>query len=190
MNILAQLPKSHPSSIMSSGIICSTTCSVCTANTAPDTQQDNPMLHVELEELCPNVPSKYQDYLHVFSKWQGMTLPPHHAYNHKIETNLGMMPPFGPIYSLSEVRQLALHEFLEENLTNHFIHPLSSPAGTPIHFIQKKDSLLWLAVDYRGLNHITRKDRYPLPLIPNLLDHLCSTHIFSKIDTWGVYNLV
>jgi len=59
------------------------------------------------------------------------------AYDHKIETNPGMTPPFGPIYSLLEVKQLALHEFLEENLANHFIRPLSSPAGTPILFIQK-----------------------------------------------------
>jgi len=158
VNILAQLPKSHPSSIVSSGIIHSTTCSACAANTAPDTQQDDPTLCVELEELCPNVPSKYQDYLHVFSKWQGTTLPPHHAYDHKIETDLGMMPPFGPIYSLLEVEQLALCECLEENLANHFICPLSSPASAPILFIQKKDSLLWLMVDHQGLNHITRKD--------------------------------
>ena len=119
-----------------------------------------------------------------------MTLPPHHAYDHKIETDPNMVPPFSPIYSLSEVEQLALHEFLEENLANHFIRPSSSPAGTPILFIRKKDGLLQLAVDYQGLNHITRKDQYPLPLIPNLLDRLRSTRIFSKIDLRGAYNLI
>jgi len=120
---------------VSSGIICSTTCSTRAANTTPDTQQDNPALCVELEELRPDVPSKYQDYLHVFSKRQGMTLPPHRAYDHKIETDPGTTPPFGPIYSLLEVEQLALHEFLEENLANHFIRPSSSPASAPILFI-------------------------------------------------------
>jgi len=115
---------------------------------------------------------------------------PRRTYDHKIETDLGTMPPFSPIYSLLEVEQLALHEFLEENLANHFICPLSSPAGTPILFIRKKDGLLWLVVDYQGLNRITRKDRYPLLLIPDLLDHLCSTCIFSKINLRGAYNLV
>jgi hypothetical protein len=100
------------------------------------------------------------------------------------------MPPFGPIYSLSEVEQLVLREFLDENLTNHFIHPSSSSAGTLILFIRQKDSSLRLAIDYRGLNQITKKDRYPLPLIPNLLDRLCSANIYTKINLCGAYNLV
>jgi hypothetical protein len=75
-------------------------------------------------------------------------------------------PPFGPIYSLSEVEQLALREFLDDNLKNQFIHPSQSSAGAPILFIKKKDGSLRLAVDYRGLNKITKKDRYPLPLSP------------------------
>jgi hypothetical protein len=60
----------------------------------------------------------------------------------------------------------------------------------PILFIKKKDSLLQLAVDYWGLKHITKKDRYPLPLITDLLDHLCSACIFTKIDLCGTYNLI
>jgi len=59
--------------------------------------------------------------------------------------------PFTP--SRTEVEQLTLHEFLDYNLANHFIHPLQSVSGTPILFI--KDSSLRLAVDYLGLNWIT-----------------------------------
>jgi hypothetical protein len=99
-------------------------------------------------------------------------------------------PPFGPIYSLSEVEQLALQEFLDDNLKNQFIRPSQSSTGTPILFIKKKDSSLRLAVNYRGLNKITKKDRYPLPLIPNLLDRLCSARIYTKLDLRGAYNLV
>jgi len=75
--------------------------------------------------------------------------------------------PYGPIYSLSEVEQLALREFLDENLNNEFL--LSY--GPPVLFI-KKDGSLRLTVD----------DRYPLPLIPDLLDRLHSTRVFSKLN--------
>ncbi len=140
--------------------------------------------------LCQSVLATYHEYLDVFSKSKGTTLPPCRTYDHKIKLENDATPPFGPIYSLSEVEQLALHQFIDENLANHFIHPSQSPSSTPILFIKKKDGSLRLAVDYRGLNHITRKDCYPLPLIPDLLDQLRTAHIFMKIDLWGVYNLV
>jgi hypothetical protein len=101
----------------------------------------------------------------------------------------GTTPPFSLIYSLSEVK-LALKKFLDENLTNSFIHPSQSPAGASILFIKKKDSLLHLTVNYQGINKITKKDRYPLPLIPDLLDHLHSACMFTKINLHSVYSLV
>jgi hypothetical protein len=60
----------------------------------------------------------------------------------------------------------------------------------PILFIKKNDSLLQLTVDYWGLNCITKKDRYPLPLITDLLDCLCSVCIFIKVDLQAAYNLI
>ena len=57
-------------------------------------------------------------------------------------------------------------------------------------FIRRKDSSLCLAVDYRGLNRITKKDQYPVPLIPDLLDRLHSANIYSKTDLRGAYTLV
>jgi len=57
-------------------------------------------------------------------------------------------------------------------------------------FVKKKDSSLRLCVDWHGLNTITKKDRYPLPLIPNLLDRLRGSRVFTKIDLRGAYNLV
>ena len=56
--------------------------------------------------------------------------------------------------------------------------------------MKKKDGSLRLCVDYRGLNKITVHNRYPLPLIPELLDRLRSARVFSKIDLRGAYNLV
>ena len=76
-----------------------------------------------------------------------------------------------------------------ENLGKKF-RPSRSPAGSPILFVKKKDGSLRLCVDYRGLNKITVKNRYPLPLIPNLLDQLRTATHFTKIDLRGAYNLV
>jgi hypothetical protein len=76
INIMAQLAKSHPSSIVSASVIRSTTCYAHASNTAPDSSSSDPALHAELEELHPHLPSKYQPYTDVFSKRKGTTLPP------------------------------------------------------------------------------------------------------------------
>ena len=96
-------------------------------------------------------------------------------------------PPFGAIYSLP-VEQLALREFLDENLKNQFIRPSQSSAGAPVLFI--KDGTLRLAVDYTGLNKVIKQDRYPLPLIADLPDRLRSARVFTMLDLRGAYNLV
>jgi len=59
---------------------------------------------------------------------------------------------------LSKFKQEALKEFIDKNLTNGFICSMSSPHGTPVLFIKKKDGSLWLCVDFHGLNKITKKD--------------------------------
>jgi len=91
---------------------------------------------------------------------------------------------------LSKFEQEVLKEFINENLTNGFIHSISSPHGAPVLFIKKKDGFLRLCVDFRRLNKITKKDQYPLPLISDLLDSLCKARIYTKIDLRHTYHLV
>jgi hypothetical protein len=117
-------------------------------------------------------------------------LPSHRPYDHVIPLIPGETPPFGPIYSLSEVELKALSDYIEEHLDKGFIQPSSSPAGAPILFVKKKDGSLRLCVDYRALNKVTIKNRYPLPLISEMLDRLRSARYFTKIDLRGAYNLV
>jgi len=106
----------------------------------------------------------------------GSTLPPRRPHDHHIDLMDDTTLPYGPIYSLSEVEQLALREFFDENLNNQFIRPSQSPIRPPVLFI-RKDRSLRLAVDERGLNKITPKDRCPFPLIPVLVDHLRSVRV-------------
>src|SRR2546421_12240332 len=76
------------------------------------------------------------------------------------------------------------------NLENGFICPSTSPTGAPILFIKKKDGDLRLCVDYRGLNKIKVKNRYPIPLISKSLDRLSRVKIYMKLDICSAYNLI
>lgn len=166
--------------------------SACATYDTPATFGDDVVPDSEeyIAELRNIVPCEYHDLLAAFSKHRADTLPPHRAYDLTIDTEEGKQPPFGPIYSLSEVELKALREWLDENLSKGFIRASQSPAGSPILFVKKKDGSLRLCVDYRALNNITIKNRYPLPLIPEALDRLRSGKIFTKLDLRGAYNLV
>src|SRR6266511_798177 len=126
----------------------------------------------------------------VFSQAKADTLPAHHPYDLKIDLEEGAEPPLGRMYSLSQTEAQALHEFLDENLCIGFICPSKSAHGVPILFVKKKDGSLRLCVDFRGLNRITKKDRYPLPLISDLLDAPGRARIYTKIDLRHAYHLV
>jgi hypothetical protein len=75
-----------------------------------------------------------------------------------------------------------LKEQIKELLKKGFIHPSSSPWGAPVIFVLKKDGSQRLCVDYRALNEVTVKNKYPLPRIDDLFDQLCGACVFSKID--------
>ena len=137
-----------------------------------------------------NVPEEYHEFADVFSKSRSDKLPEHRPYDLKIHLEEGTEPPLGTMYSLSQVELKALREFIDENLANGFIRPTRSPHGAPILFVKKKDGSLRLCVDFRGLNKITVKDRYPLPLITDLLDSPRKARIYTKIDLRHAYHLV
>ena len=138
----------------------------------------------------PHLPEKYKDFADVFEKKKAEILPEHRPYDCAIELEDDKVPPFGPIYGLTEDESKTLYEYLQDNLKTEFIRHSTSPAGAPILFVKKKDGSLRLCVDYRGLNRITKKNRYPLPLIPSLLDQLRTAKRFTKIDLRGAYNLI
>ena len=79
---------------------------------------------------------------------------------------------------------------LTDLLSKGFIRPSGSPFGAPILFVRKKDGSLRLCVDYRMLNKLTIKNRYPLPRIPELMDRLKGASVFSKIDLRSGYHQI
>jgi len=133
---------------------------------------------------------EYHEYANVFSKSKAETLALHCPYDLWIDLEKDSHPPVGTIYFLSKFKQEALKEFIDENQTNGFIHSTSSPHGAPVLFVKKKDRSLRLCVDFCRLNKITKKDRYLLLLISDLLDPPCKAHIYTKIDFRHTYHLV
>jgi len=124
------------------------------------------------------VPKCYHDFADVFSKSKAKNLAPHRDYDLKIEIEDGAKPPLGPIYPLSESELVTLWEFIDEHLAMGFIRSSKSPFGAPVLFVKKKDGSLRLCVDFCRLNAITQKDKYPLPLISDLLDALRRARVF------------
>ena len=102
----------------------------------------------------------------------------------------GKEPFFGPLYAFLENELQILKSYIEKNLDSDFIARLKSSAGAPVLFIKKGDGSLRLCVDYRGLNVITIKNRYPIPLVSEILNRLRKATIFIKLDCRGAYNLL
>ncbi|MBW0492293.1 hypothetical protein O181_032008 [Austropuccinia psidii MF-1] len=143
----------------------------------------------EIEAVLKVVPPAYHQCLDVFSKVKAQKLPPHHACDHQIELE-GLLPPVGVIWSSSKNESEALWAYLSENLEKGFIRQSSFSTGAPVLFVKKKDWGLRLCVDYRTLNAVTRKNKYPVPPLNHLLTVFKSSTIFSKIDLCGDYNLL
>jgi hypothetical protein len=103
-------------------------------------------------------------------------------WDHAIELVPGEKPSGCKVYPLSPSEQKELDAFLKENLETGRIRPSKSPMASPVFFIKKKDRALRLVQDYRALNAITIKNKYPLPLIFELIEKLRGARYFTKLD--------
>ena len=142
------------------------------------------------DSKSPPIPEAYRDFADVFDEVESEVLPEHRSYDLKIDLEEGAEPPIGRIYPLSPRELEALREFIDKQLVSGAIRPSTSPHGAPVLFVPKKDGSLRLCVDFRGLNRITKKDRYPLPLISDLLDAPKKAKIYTKLDLAHAYHLV
>ena len=136
------------------------------------------------------VPTEYHNFAYVFRKSNAYTLAPHRPYNLKIEIPEGTALPVTPMYPLSQLELQALRDFIEEHLHSGFIRSTSSPHGAPVLFAKKKYGGLRLCIDFRGLNKITKKDRYPLPFISDLLTTAGKAHVYTTLDICHAYHMI
>ncbi|GJR01191.1 putative reverse transcriptase domain-containing protein [Tanacetum coccineum] len=107
-------------------------------------------------------------------------------------SNLDLVPGAAPVarapYRLAPSELKELSEQLKELSDKGFIRPSSSPWGAPVLFVKKKDGSFRMCIDYRELNKLTVKNRYPLPRIDDLFDQLQGSSVYSKIDLRSGYH--
>ena len=136
------------------------------------------------------LPNYIRGFKFVFAKKDFNILPEHRQWDHAIELILGSEPKLSKVYPLSPVEQKELDAFLEKNLHTEQICPFKSPMAALVFFIKKKDGSLWLVQDYRALNSMTVKNKYPLPLISELVFQLHGARYFTKLNVyWGFNNV-
>nr|GEZ09454.1 putative polyprotein [Tanacetum cinerariifolium] len=144
-----------------------------------DTSSDGPSL-----ETHPIV----RDFSNVFPE-ELPGIPPERKVEFGIEMILGTQPISKALYHMAPIELKELKEKLQELLDLGFIHPSVSLWGAPILFVKKKDGNMRLFIDYRDLNRVTIRNRYPLPRIDDLFDQLQGAKFFFKIDLKSGYHL-
>ena len=115
-------------------------------------------------------------------------LPPVREIDFAIELELGTTPISIAPYRMAPAELAELKKQLQDLLDKGFIRPSVSPWGAPVLFVRKKDGSLRLCIDYRKLNQVTIKNKYPLPRIDDLFDQLQAAKVFSKIDLRSGYH--
>nr|GFB80133.1 putative reverse transcriptase domain-containing protein [Tanacetum cinerariifolium] len=113
-------------------------------------------------------------------------------YYKGVEFQIDLVPGVAPVarapYRLAPFEMKELAEQLKELSDKGFIRPSSSPWGAPVLFVKKKDGSFRMCIDYRELNKLTVKNRYPLPRIDDLFDQIQGFSVYSKIDLRSGYH--
>eukprot|EP00253_Pinus_taeda_P027714 PITA_27714 len=117
-------------------------------------------------------------------------LPPRRNIDFTIELVPGVAPVSRAPYRMSVPELTELKMQLQELLDKNYIHPSVSPWGAPVLFVKKKDGTLRMCIDYRQLNKLTIKNKYPLPRIDELFDQVKGATVFSKIDLRSGYHQI
>jgi Reverse transcriptase (RNA-dependent DNA polymerase) len=137
------------------------------------------------------VPKHYHHYGRVFQEEASERFPAPRKWDHAIDLKEDVPSSIDcRIYPLSLKEKEAQHAFIEENLCLKWIRRSKSPYASGFFFIQKKDGKLWPVQDYRNLNKWTVPNKYPLPLIPDLIHSIAGKMLFTKFDVqWGYNNI-
>jgi len=112
------------------------------------------------------------------------------TFDHAIDLKDGAPPPWGPIYPMSAYQLAELNKYLHKMFAEGKIVHSKSPAGAPILYVPKPDGRLRLWVDYRQLNKLTILNKYPLPLMTELMERAAGATIFTNLDLKDGYHLI
>lgn len=142
---------------------------------------------MNMENMHTTLQCLIEEYRDIFPEQLPKELPPRRTVEHGIELEQGAKPPSRPPYRLNFVEQDELKKQIQQLIDGNLIRPSVSPYGSPVLFVKKKSGELRMCIDYRALNNLTVKNKYPIPRVDDLLDQLSQAKYFSKLDLTSGY---
>ena len=137
--------------------------------------------------LSPAIQQVMDEYKSVFEEIP-YGLPPDRGEGHTIPLEPGAVPPFKRMYRMSPKEKLEVDKQVKSLMAKGWVEPSTSPYGAPVLFVVKKGGELRMCIDFRALNKLTIKNRYPLPRIDDLMDKLHGATVFSSLDLQQGYH--
>ena len=153
--------------------------------------QDN----VPTSNPSPFLPTQEADLQVLLNKFQSIFqppsgLPPSRSHDHRIPLIERCKPPSARPYKYGPFQKTEIEKCVKELLDSGFIRPSHSPFSSPVLLVKKKEGTWRMCMDYRALNLLTIKDKYPIPLIDELLDEFFGATYFSKLDLRSGYHQI
>jgi hypothetical protein len=140
------------------------------------------------EEILRKLPGWLHDLKEGFLPSIANALPPQRPWDHRIEITPGMEPPYIKSRPMSPAELRVVRKWLDDNLSKGFIRESRSRCAAPLLLAAKPGGGVRICQDYRGLNNVTVKNRYPLPLIRETLNAVCNAKVFTKLDIIAAFN--
>ena len=143
------------------------------------------MVKVE-EPVATEMQEVLKEFQNVFKEVEG--LPPSRSHDHKISLIEGAKPVNIQPYRYGSLQKDVIEKMTQEMPNSGVIQNSSSSFSSPVVLVKKKDESWRMCIDYRALNRQTVKDKFPIPLIEELLEELNGATVFSKIDLRAGYH--
>jgi len=142
----------------------------------------------DLKDIKAKLPSEYHEFLDVFDRAQSDKLPSHRFYDHKIELTSDSTFSRCRTYRMSPAKLLKIKEYLNENLSKGFITSSQTLYSSPVLFALKANEDLRFCVNYRKLNAISKRNRYSLPLIDEIIGKIVGCKHLTRLNIISAFN--